>query len=353
MKEVACRRIRSHRDSSQKRSVLRKSSNTIYCPRIEYTVYIVAKRCGYARGTNKGCTRSCRSFPYASLGVCPSIYIGNKATRWHLNGTVPLQRVRALRERGLSGGSVTVNDQKRTTIVAKFLECGDNRRFYFTRHAEQIAHTAGTHTSLFLTPDGRHAGEITACSFSWVIVDAKVTACSPNLSLTASTAFARAAFFSRSSSEREASAPIFPEARERNAEEPDALAEAYPVEDGNGGAVDFAGIVRVGRQGGLLRKGFEIRIPDREGDLLAFVAVAPCPPSDPFAQPEKAARELLPFPYVLREGDAVAYRFRFRSDYLQRPFQPSVAHGLEVLSDNAEPFCQREKGTLFPARRRW
>ncbi len=38
------------------------------------------------------------------------------------------------------------------------------------------------HTSLFLTPDGRHAGEMILCSSSSVIVDARVTACSPNLS---------------------------------------------------------------------------------------------------------------------------------------------------------------------------
>jgi hypothetical protein len=43
------------------------------------------------------------------------------------------------------------------------------------------------HTSLFLTPVGRHAGEITPGPSSRAIVVASVTVCSPNLSLIIST----------------------------------------------------------------------------------------------------------------------------------------------------------------------
>ena len=108
-------------------------------------------------------------------------------------------------------------------------------------------------------------------------------------------AFAMAALFSRSGSLKERHlVTVFAEGRKGDTEKPHAFAEAYPVEDGHRGAVDLAGIVRGGRQGDLPRKGLEIRVPHRERDFPALVAVASCPPPDPFAQAEEAGRASRP-----------------------------------------------------------
>ena len=75
---------------------------------------------------------------------------------------------------------------------------------------------------------------------------------------------------------------VFAKGRKRDAEKPHACAEAYAIEDSHGRAVDFTGIIRGGGQGGLPRERLEIRVPHGERDLLALVAVASCPPPNPF-----------------------------------------------------------------------
>lgn len=140
------------------------------------------------------------------------------------------------------------------------------------------------HTSLFLTPDGRHAGEMTLWSFSWPMVDPKVTVSSPNLSFTVSTALIAAAFFSRSASPKsDICSPSFSERRKGNAEETHAAAEAYPVEDRDCAAVYFTRVVREDGQSRLFREGLEIGVPDGKGNPPALMPVTPRPPADPFA----------------------------------------------------------------------
>ncbi len=113
-----------------------------------------------------------------------------------------------------------------------------------------------------------------------------------------------------------------------HAKESDSVPQPYSVEDGQGGPVDYVGVIGIGRQRGLLCEGMEIGVPDGEGDFSSSVSMLSRPSPYHLAELKDIHLDLLPLVNIPGKGHTVAYGLRFLFVYNQGPLAYPHAHGL-------------------------